>query len=127
MHFDKWHVKINYFIRWINYLFIRVSIEFIKKYSSTQNFQGITTINFRKGAASFSSLQIFADPNSEVFLKASTSAINKYYGNFFNIYGKNYSDQNSNGAYSYIFSVKLRKCQKGEIYLKQTNRLKKNK
>lgn len=94
----------------------------MKKNNSTQNFQGVTTISFRKGSASFSSLQIFADPNSEVFIKASTSVINKYYGNFFNIFGKNYSDQNSSGSYSFIFSVKLRKCEKGEIYIKQTNR-----
>lgn len=94
----------------------------INNSKNAQNFKGVSTLSITQGKALFDSLQIFSDPNSEALLKVTTPSIEEYYERFFEKTGKNLSSQNMSAAYSYIFSIHFRKCEKGEIYLNQINR-----
>ena len=78
-------------------------------------------MKFDKGMASFSSLIFFAQPNSEVFFKATTFSITRYFGEFLINQG-NFSDWNNNNLYAYVFSIKFRECITGEIFIKKINR-----
>ena len=86
-----------------------------------QNIQGVKSIFWSHGSASFSNLSFFAVPNTEVFYKISTSAISRYFSEYF---GKNpdLTDFNQNNQYAFLFSIHFRKCQLGEIFIKQINR-----
>ena len=75
-----------------------------------------------KGQAVFSPLKIFAKPNSECFFKLSSSKILKYYSKYLDNDEKSYSDLEINGKYVYIFSIKLRECKIGEIFITKINR-----
>ena len=75
-----------------------------------------------KGTSIFSSLKIYAKPDSEVFFKVIASDITRYYGEFFDLNNHYISDSNVSNTYSYIFSIRFRECVVGEIYIEQINR-----
>ena len=68
--------------------------------------EGSKALQIVNGKASFSSLKIYAKPNSEVFFKVTTSAITRYFGEFLTS-KNNFSNHNKSGEYSYIFSFYL--------------------
>ena len=86
-----------------------------------QNIQGVKSLMFFNGKASFSSLRIFSKPNSEAFFKVSSNSIKRYFGEYYPK-NKNFSDANINSNYAYIFSIQFRECQIGEIFLSKLNR-----
>ena len=115
-----------YFLKIIIYYFREVNIEIFKNSSNTssqsfQNIQGVKSIMWYQGVASFQNLSFFAEPISEVFYKISTPAISRYFSEFFekNING---TDYNQNNRYAHLFSITFRKCELGEIFIKQINR-----
>ena len=93
----------------------------ISNTSGFQNIQGITRLKFLNGQAIFSPEKFFAHPNSEVFLKITTPNILRYYNELFST-NSNLFDLNLYGSYAFVFSIKLRDCIVGEIFLSQINR-----
>lgn len=94
-------------------------------YNSTKgltSIQGISEIQTKNGEALFSPAKIFAQPNSEVFFKALTSSISRYYNEFFEFQNNSFSDFNLNNNYIYLFSVVFRDCVIGEIFIENINR-----
>lgn len=89
--------------------------------SGFQNIEGVKTVEFSKGKAFFANLKINAQPNSEIFFKITSSSILRFYSEKFSN-NPNISNFNLNNNYAYIFSIKFRKCERGEIFLKQINR-----
>lgn len=89
--------------------------------SGFHSIQGITRLKLDQGQAIFSPEKIFSHPNSEVFLKVSSSAILRYYSELFSN-NATFADRNITGEYAFIFSVKLRECIVGEVFLIQINR-----
>ena len=87
-----------------------------------QNIQGVTRLKLESGKAIFSPEKFFADPNAEVFLQVTNPNILRYYHEFFSG-NETFADYNLNGKYAFIFSIKLRECIVGEIFLSQINRL----
>ena len=88
-----------------------------------QNIQGVSRLKLINGKSTFSPEKIFAHPNTEVFLKVTSSRILRYYTELLST-KSTLSDFNINGNYAFIFSIKLRECIVGEIFLSQINRLK---
>ena len=86
-----------------------------------ENIEGRKNIEFKEGKAPFSSLKIYAEPNAEFFLKITSSSIARYYSEYL-LNDSNISDQNLNNNYAFVFSIKFRKCQRGEIFVPQINR-----
>lgn len=87
-----------------------------------QNIQGVTRLKLVSGKATFSPEKFFAHPNAEVFIKVTNPNILRYYNEFFSG-NETFADYNLNGKYAFIFSIKLRECIVGEIFLSQINRL----
>jgi len=87
-----------------------------------QNIEGVKSLTLKNGEATFSPLAIFSKPDTEVFFKATTPFISKYYTEYFQN-NTNLSDFNFNQNYYYIFSITFRDCIIGEIFLSQINRL----
>ena len=98
------------------------SLNFSKN-DTFQNIQGTKSNRLYSGKANFFPQKIFSKPNSEVFFKATSSIITRYYGEFFVQHLKNFSDFNFNQNYLYIFSIMFRECIVGEIFITQINRL----
>lgn len=124
--------RIFFFFNDFNFRY--TSIEFLNKnelkkvlnlsnYQNSLNIQGVKSVIVKEGKSSFSSLKIFAEPDTEVFLKITTPLIKRYYSEFLDYNKTNFSDQEFSGEYYYILSFQFRKCQKGEIYLNQIKRL----
>lgn len=86
-----------------------------------ENIEGRKTIEFNEGKAQFSSLKIYAKPDAEIFFKITSSSITRYYSEYL-LNDSNISDQNLNNNYAFVFSIKFRKCQRGEIFFSQINR-----
>lgn len=98
-------------------------LEFLERlqlrFNSEFRMIGTKTLAVREGKASFKNLRIFAEPNSQLFLKVTTSAITQYFLEFSEKYSY-FSDFNLQGTYTFIFSIEFRSCQIGEIFMKQT-------
>ena len=86
-----------------------------------QNIQGVTRLKLHEGQAVFSPEKIFAHPNSEVFLKVTSPLILRYYSELF-FQSSNLFDLNITRNYAFVFSIKLRECIVGEVFLSQINR-----
>lgn len=81
----------------------------------------MSEISTDNGEAIFSPIKVFAQPNTEVFFKAQTSSVSRYYNEFFDG-NNNFSDYNFNGNYMYLFSMVFRDCVIGEVFIEQINR-----
>ena len=89
--------------------------------SSFKMIDGSKSMLLSNGSAIFSHLNIYAQPDSEVFFKVTTDSISRYFAEFLN--NDNYlTDSNIENKYAYIFSVRIRDCIKGEIFVHQINR-----
>ena len=89
--------------------------------SGFQSIQGVTQLKLTKGQAIFSPEKLFSHPNTEVFLKVSSPVILRYFTEF--LTGQQtLSNINIKGGYAFIFSIKLRECIVGEVFLSQINR-----
>ena len=93
----------------------------IKNDSSFKMLVGTKSFTLVKGKANFSSLKIYAKPNSEVFFKVTTTSISRYFAEFFQ-HNQDLTDSNIENQYAYIFSLYFRDCIKGEIFLEEINR-----
>ena len=82
--------------------------------SGFQSIQGVTQLALNEGQAIFSPEKLFSHPNTEVFLKVTSPLILRYYSELFPG-NKTLSDFN-------LFSIKLRECIVGEVFLSQINR-----
>lgn len=91
-------------------------------WSGFQNIQGVTRLKLHEGQAVFSPEKIFSHPNSEVFLKVTSPLILRYYSELF-FQNPNLFDLNITRNYAFVFSIKLRECIVGEVFLSQINRL----
>ena len=89
--------------------------------SGFQSIQGVTQLKLTKGQAIFSPEKLFSHPNTEVFLKVSSPVILRYFTEFF-AGQQTLSNINIKGEYAFIFSIKLRECIVGEVFLSQINR-----
>lgn len=85
-----------------------------------RNIQGITEMSLSQGETVFSNFRISALPNTEMFFKVETSEISRFYSEYFVSTG-NLSDYEYSKNYKYIFSMKFRQCEIGEIYISQIN------
>ena len=89
--------------------------------SGFQSIQGVTQLSLIDGQAIFSPEKLFSHPNTEVFLKVTSPLILRYYSELFPG-NKTLSDFNLKGSYAFVFSIKLRECIVGEVFLSQINR-----
>ena len=80
--------------------------------SNTKSITGITSLQLKKGTASFSKLSFFVQPDTEAFFKVSSNSITRYYSEFFPS-ETNISDFQLKNKYIYIFSIQFRKCEIG--------------
>ena len=89
--------------------------------SGFQNIQGVRRLQLHECQAVFSPEKIFSHPNSEVFLKVTSPLILRYYSELF-FQSSNLFDLNITRNYAFVFSIKLRECIVGEVFLNQINR-----
>ena len=102
---------------------LSVSEDYIKEDldSNFKMIDGSKSMFLSQGRANFSALKIFAKPNSEVFFKVTTDRISRYFAEFFDT-NNYFTHGNIGNEYAYIFSIRLRDCRKGEIFVQQINR-----
>ena len=86
-----------------------------------RNIQGATRLKLVNGQATFTPEKFFAHPDAEVFFKVSSPTILRYYSELLSI-NSTLADLNINDNYFFIFSIQLRKCIVGEIFISQINR-----
>lgn len=88
----------------------------MEKYTETLIIQGMNSIPIQNGEAIFSPTKIFSKPDSIVILKASSPAITRFYHEFLDK-NNGIRDFNSKEKYLYLFSIGIRPCLIGEIFM----------
>lgn len=73
-----------------------------------------------KGKADFNDLKIIFDPLGSAYLGVTSPAIKKYYKNYFSLHDSNNQIELKN-KYTYLLSISMRKCIRGEIYIGKLN------